>query len=109
MVEVSGVVESADVERAARRAALLGRVRPTVAVVGGEEITRAASKLAHAQAVWRLEDGRILGTGQRMMDHGEVKNVAWWADAEEVVRIDTDWREAIEQSTILVTDTSWLD
>jgi len=48
VVEVSGVVESADVERAARRAALLGRVRPTVAVVGGEEITRAASKLAQA-------------------------------------------------------------
>lgn len=46
-----------------------------------------------------LADGRVLGTGQRVMD-GEVKNIAWWADADEVARIDREWREAIEHSTI---------
>lgn len=45
-----------------------------------------------------LEDGRILGTGQRVAD-GEVQNVAWWADQDEVARIDQEWREAIEASS----------
>jgi len=42
---------------------------------------------------------KVLGTGQREID-GEIKNIAWWADAEEVARIDTEWREAIERNTI---------
>lgn len=42
---------------------------------------------------------KVLGTGQREVD-GEVKNIAWWADAEEVARIDAEWREAIERNTI---------
>lgn len=59
VVEVSGVVEPADVERAARRAELLGRVRTALAVVAGEEITQEATDLAQARAVWRLSNGRI--------------------------------------------------
>lgn len=59
VVEVSGVVEPADVERAARRAAVLGRVRSAMAVVGGEEMTLAAIDLADANSVWRIENGRI--------------------------------------------------
>ncbi len=50
-----------------------------------------------------LADGRVLGTGQRTVSDGihyEVKNIAWWADAEEVARIDAEWREAIARSTI---------
>ncbi|AZS06743.1 hypothetical protein HOU95_gp064 [Streptomyces phage Hiyaa] len=42
---------------------------------------------------------KVLGTGQRVVD-GEVKNIAWWADAEEVARIDQEWRDAIEANTI---------
>jgi hypothetical protein len=42
---------------------------------------------------------KVLGTGQREID-GEIKNIAWWADAEEVARIDAEWREAIARSTI---------
>lgn len=42
---------------------------------------------------------KVLGTGQREVD-GEIKNIAWWADAEEVARIDAEWREAIERNTI---------
>lgn len=42
---------------------------------------------------------KVLGTGQREVD-GEIKNIAWWADAEEVARIDREWREAIERNTI---------
>jgi hypothetical protein len=42
---------------------------------------------------------KVLGTGQRVID-GEVKNIAWWADEDEVARIDREWREAIEANTI---------
>lgn len=55
-----------------------------------------------------MADGQVLGTGQRLVG-GEIKNVAWRADAEEVARIDQEWREALDRSTILVTDTNWLD
>jgi hypothetical protein len=58
VLEASGLVEPSDVERAARRAALLGRVRPALAAVGGLEITSAAADLAQARAVWRLAGGR---------------------------------------------------
>lgn len=46
-----------------------------------------------------MEDGRVLGTGQRLVDD-EVKNIAWWADELEVRRIDDEWREAIAVSTV---------
>lgn len=46
-----------------------------------------------------MEDGRILGTGQRVVD-GAVRNIAWWADADEVARIDAEWREAIARSSV---------
>ena len=59
VVEVSGVVEPADVERAVRRAGVLGRVRSVLAAVGGEEMTLAAIDLADANSVWRIENGRI--------------------------------------------------
>lgn len=59
VIEVSAVVEPADVECAMRRAAVLGRVRSAMAAVGGEEITPAAIDLAHAHAVWRIENGRV--------------------------------------------------
>ena len=59
VVEVSGLIEPADVERAARRAALLGRVRPALAVVGGEDITADALDLAQVRTVRRLGNGRL--------------------------------------------------
>lgn len=40
--------------------------------------------------------GKILGTGQREVD-GEVKNIAWWADKDEVAKIDAEWREAFNR------------
>lgn len=49
-----------------------------------------------------MEDGRILGTGQRHMDNGDVKNIAWWADEMEVIRIDTQWRDALDANTVEV-------
>lgn len=42
---------------------------------------------------------KVLGTGQREVD-GEIKNIAWWADDEEVARIDQEWRDAIERCGI---------
>lgn len=47
-----------------------------------------------------LEDGtgRVVGTGQRI-SAGITRNVAWFADAEEVARIDAEWREAIARSS----------
>lgn len=63
-------------------------------------LPRRPENLVRLFAKETLADGRVLGTGQRVMDHGEVKNIAWWADAEEVARIDAEWREAILRSTI---------
>ena len=57
VVEVSVGIGPDDVERAARRASLLGRVRPTLAVVGGEWLTPEAEPVAEARGVWRLLDG----------------------------------------------------
>ena len=45
-----------------------------------------------------MADGQIIGTGQREVD-GEVKNVAWRADADEIARIDREWREALDRSS----------
>ena len=43
---------------------------------------------------------KVLGTGQRVVD-GEVKNIAWWADEQEVARIDQEWREAIDRKSVV--------
>jgi hypothetical protein len=59
VVEVSATVDLGDVVRAARRAALLGRVRPALAVVAGGGPGEEVAALARSSAVWRLEDGRV--------------------------------------------------
>lgn len=46
---------------------------------------------------------KVLGTGQREVD-GEIKNIAWWADEMEVIRIDAQWRDALDAVTVEVTD-----
>jgi hypothetical protein len=60
VVEVSVAVDSDDVERAARRAAVLGRLRPTLAVVAGDQLTMEAAALAEARGVWQMVDGRVV-------------------------------------------------
>lgn len=62
-------------------------------------LPRRPENLVRLFAKEELADGRVLGTGQRVTD-GEIKNIAWWTDAEEVARIDAEWREAILRSTI---------
>lgn len=47
--------------------------------------------------------GKTLGIGQREVD-GEIKNIAWWADEMEVIRIDVQWRDALDTCTVEVTD-----
>lgn len=54
-----------------------------------------------------LSDGRVLGTGQRTLPDNTTRNVAWWADADEVARIDREWREAIARSSFEVVDTTF--
>jgi hypothetical protein len=63
VVEVSVGIGLDDVERAARRADLLGRLAPTTAAVAGEWITPEAEALADARGVWRVLDGRSLAPG----------------------------------------------
>jgi hypothetical protein len=63
VVEVSAAIDPDDVERATRRAAALGRLRPTLAVVAGERLTPEASALADAREVWRMLDGRGVEPG----------------------------------------------
>ena len=58
VVEVSATIDSHDVGRAERRAALLGRLSTTLALVAGESITADAEVLARERGVWRLLDGR---------------------------------------------------
>lgn len=60
VVEVSAGVGPTDVERAARRAGFLGRLRPALAVAAGEWLTPEADELTRAQDVWRVLDGRTL-------------------------------------------------
>lgn len=62
-------------------------------------LPRRPSTLVRLFAKEVMADGRVLGTGQRLVD-GEIKNIAWWTDADEVARIDAEWREAIARSTI---------
>jgi outer membrane murein-binding lipoprotein Lpp len=58
--EVSSVVDSEDVRRAAQRSSLLSRAagKPTLAAVAGEAITEQAEQAAKALRVWRVLDGR---------------------------------------------------
>jgi polyhydroxyalkanoate synthesis regulator phasin len=60
VVEVSSVIDSKDVGRAARRAALLERVTgiASIAVVAGVAATEDAEAEARAMGVWRVLDGR---------------------------------------------------
>src|SRR5207244_9669956 len=60
VVEVSWGVGPGDVERAVRRAALLGQTGlQTLPVVAGERITDEAAELARAMRVWQVLDGRV--------------------------------------------------
>jgi hypothetical protein len=59
VVEVSWGVGTSDVERAARRAALLAQAGvQTLPVVAGDHITDAAAELCRAMRVWQVLDGR---------------------------------------------------
>ncbi len=59
-VEVSSVVDSEDVARALRRAALLRRAgRPVVPAVAGEHVDRRALEQPSIERVLVLEDGRV--------------------------------------------------
>ena len=58
VVEVSVTIDPHDVERASRRAAILGRLFNTLAAVAGESITSDAEALAQARGVWRILSGR---------------------------------------------------
>ena len=60
VIEVSAGVGPDDVERAARRAVLLGRLQTALPVVAGEWATPEAEALAKVRGVWRVLDGRVL-------------------------------------------------
>ena len=60
VVEVSWTVDIRDVERAARRAALLAKTGTvTLLVVAGEKIGERAAALAKELKVWQLTDDAI--------------------------------------------------
>ena len=61
VVEVSWGVGPYDVERAARWAALLGRIGVAVIpVVAGERLTAEAGRLAQQHQVWQLTAGHVI-------------------------------------------------
>jgi hypothetical protein len=61
VVEVSWGVGPYDVERAARRAALLGRIGVAVIpVVAGERLTAEAGRLAQQHRVWQITAGHVI-------------------------------------------------
>jgi hypothetical protein len=61
VVEVSWGVGQYDVERAARRAALLARIGAAVIpVVAGERLTAEAGRLAQQHRVWQLTAGHVI-------------------------------------------------
>ena len=61
VVEVSWGVGPYDVERAARRAALLARIGVAVIpVVAGERLTAEAGRLAQQHQVWQLTTGHVI-------------------------------------------------
>jgi hypothetical protein len=66
VAEVSSVVDSGDVQRAARRAKILERIAsvPVVAAVAGERIAPEADLEATAAGVWRVLDGRAFPPGR---------------------------------------------
>lgn len=60
-VEVSWGVGPHDVERAVRRAVILGKLGlPALPVVAGKSFTEHAQRLAHAQQVAQIADGRLV-------------------------------------------------
>ncbi len=63
VVEVSIALDTDDVERAARRAAALGRLRPTLAVVAGDRISDDAAMMAKIRGVWQVVVGRPVEPG----------------------------------------------
>ncbi|MDW8184677.1 MAG: hypothetical protein RMM07_05430 [Anaerolineae bacterium] len=67
VIEVSAMVHTEDVERAAERAAALQRALPeaeVLAVVAGPEIHPMAAALARGQGVWWLKDGRVFAPSE---------------------------------------------
>ena len=60
VVEVSVGIGTGDVERAIRRADVLRRVRPTLAVVAGDWVTPEGQRLAQAAGVSIVLDGRAV-------------------------------------------------
>jgi hypothetical protein len=61
VVEVSWKVDPYDVERAVRRAMLLGRIGlPTIPVVAGKEVVEEAASLAGMLQVWQLTNGQAV-------------------------------------------------
>jgi hypothetical protein len=63
LAEISCRVEPDDVDRAAERAALLGKLgRPAIPVVAGREITAEATLLASERGVWAVLDGLVVST-----------------------------------------------
>ena len=66
VVEVSWGIGPSDVERAARRAALLAQTGvQTLPVVAGERITDEAAELSRAMHVWQVFDGRVVSPNGR--------------------------------------------
>jgi hypothetical protein len=64
VVEAALTIDAAEVHRAARRAALLGRAGvPTLAVVAGARITVDGEQAARDREVWRVLDGRAYPPG----------------------------------------------
>jgi hypothetical protein len=59
VVEVSAGIGRIDVERAARRAVLLDKLRPARAAVAGHRLTADAERLAAAAGVWTVLDGQV--------------------------------------------------
>ncbi len=58
--EVSVGVGVTDVRRAAERASILSKLRPSLALVGGRSITPDAQVLASRLGVWQVVDGRVV-------------------------------------------------
>ncbi|MBI2912102.1 MAG: hypothetical protein HYY05_08155, partial [Chloroflexi bacterium] len=60
VVQVSTTIDPHDVDRAAERAVLLGRLgRPAVAAVAGGAITASAATLARQRGVWQVLNGHV--------------------------------------------------
>jgi hypothetical protein len=68
VVEVSAGVGAVDVERAARRAAVLRRIRPALPVVAGDWLTPEARQLAAAEGVWQVLNGSTIAPEDALPD-----------------------------------------